>query len=77
MAQEPVILQQRADERIYGPAHNSVLQVPGKDKWYMVYHRINPAYLDKNDGPGFHREVCIDPMEFENDGRIKPVTPTN
>ena len=77
VAQEPVILQQRPDERIYGPAHNSVLQVPGKDKWYMVYHRINPAYLDKNDGPGFHREVCIDPMEFENDGRIKPVTPTN
>jgi len=77
VAQEPVILQQRPDERIYGPAHNSVLQVPGKDKWYIVYHRINPAYLDKDDGPGFHREVCIDPMEFEKDGRIKPVTPTN
>lgn len=77
VAQEPVILQQQPDERIYGPAHNSVLQVPGKDKWYIVYHRINPAYLDKDDGPGFHREVCIDPMEFEKDGRIKPVTPTN
>ena len=77
VAQEPVILQQRPDERIYGPAHNSVLQVPGTDKWYIVYHRINPAYLDKDDGPGFHREVCIDPMEFEKDGRIKPVTPTN
>lgn len=77
VAQEPVILQQRPDERIYGPAHNSVLQVPGKDKWYIVYHRINPAYLDKDDGPGFHREVCIDPMEFEKDGRIKPITPTN
>ena len=77
VAQEPVILQQRPDERIYGPAHNSVLQVPGKDKWYIVYHRINPAYLDKDDGPGFHREVCIDPMEFDKDGRIKPITPTN
>ena len=77
VAQEPVILQQRPDERIYGPAHNSVLQVPDKDKWYIVYHRINPAYLDKDDGPGFHREVCIDPMEFEKDGRIKPITPTN
>ena len=72
VAQEPVILQQRPDQKIYGTAHNSVLQVPGKDKWYVVY-----AYLDKKDGPGFHREVCIDPMEFEKDGRIKAVTPTN
>ena len=77
VADEPVILQQRPDQKIYGTAHNSVLQIPGKDKWYIVYHRINPAYIDKKDGPGFHREVCIDPMEFEKDGRIKPVTPTN
>jgi len=77
VADQPVILQQRPDQKIYGTAHNSVLQVPGKDKWYVVYHRINPAYLDKKDGPGFHREVCIDPMEFDKDGRIKPVTPTN
>jgi len=77
VADEPVILQQRPDQKIYGTAHNSVLQIPGKDKWYIVYHRINPAYIDKKNGPGFHREVCIDPMEFEKDGRIKPVTPTN
>lgn len=77
VAEEPVILKQRPDERIYGPAHNSVLQVPGKDKWYIVYHRINPAYMERNDGPGFHREVCIDPMTFDKDGRILPVTPTN
>ena len=77
VADQPVILQQRPDQHIYGPAHNSVLQMPGKDKWYIVYHRINPAYLDKKDGPGFHREVCIDPLEFHRDGRIKPITPTN
>ena len=77
VAKEPVILQQRPDQEIYGTAHNSVVQVPGKDKWYIVYHRINKDYLDRRNGPGYHREVCIDPMEFEPDGRIKPVTPTN
>jgi beta-xylosidase len=77
VADEPVILIQRPDQKIYGTAHNSVLKVPGKDKWYIVYHRINPAYLDHKDGPGFHREVCIDRMFFEKDGRIKPVVPTN
>ena len=76
VAKQPVILIQRPDRQIYGPAHNSVLQVPGKDKWYIVYHRINPAYLNHADGPGFHREVCIDRMEFNADGTIKPVTPT-
>ena len=77
VAKDPIILQQRPDQEIYGTAHNSVLQIPGKDKWYIVYHRINKHYLDRKDGPGFHREVCIDPMEFEKDGRIKAVTPTN
>ena len=77
VAKDPVILQQRPDQGIYGTAHNSVVQVPGKDKWYIVYHRINPDYLDRKFSPGTHREVCIDPMEFDKDGRILPVTPTN
>ena len=65
---------QNPKEEIYGPAHNSILQVPGKDKWYIVYHRINKNHL--NDGPGWHREVCIDRMEFNPDGTIKQVIPT-
>ena len=77
VAKDPVILQQRPGQGIYGTAHNSVVQVPGKDKWYIVYHRINPDYLDRKFSPGTHREVCIDPMEFDKDGRILPVTTTN
>ena len=77
VAEEPVILIQRPEEEIYGPAHNSVLQIPGKDEWYIVYHRINKNYLDWHKGPGWHRETCIDRMEFYPDGRIKPVTPTH
>ena len=75
VADDPVILKQRPDDKIYGPAHNSILKIPDKDEWYIVYHRINPAYI--NSSPGIHREVCIDKLEFEEDGRIKPVTPTN
>ena len=40
----------------------------------IVYHRINKGYL--KDGPGYHREVCIDRMEFNEDGTIKPVAPS-
>jgi beta-xylosidase len=76
VAEKPVILIQRPEKHIYGPAHNSVVQVPGKDQWYMVYHRINPDYMDRKDGPGFHREVCIDRLFFNSDGTIRPVEPT-
>lgn len=58
---------------IYGTAHNSVLNIPGTDEWYIVYHRINPEFIDGEKGPGFHREVCIDRMYFNADGSIKKV----
>lgn len=74
VAPQPVILSQNPEKGIYGPAHNSILQVPGKDKWFIVYHRINKEHL--KDDPGTHREVCIDRLEFEKDGSIKRVMPT-
>lgn len=74
VANQPIVIIQNAANKIYGPAHNSILQIPGKDEWYIVYHRINENYL--NNGPGYHREVCIDRMDFYNDGTIKPVIPT-
>lgn len=77
VADRPVILQQVPEQGIYGTAHNSVIKVPGRNLWYIVYHRINANYMDRSKGPGFHRQVCIDKMEFNEDGTIKPVTPTN
>lgn len=70
------ILVQRPGQKIYGTAHNSVINVPGTDEWWIVYHRINPVYLDKKMGPGYHREVCADRMYFNSDGSIKEVIPT-
>lgn len=74
VAKNPVVLIQDAANKIYGPAHNSILQIPGRDEWYIVYHRINKNYL--NNGPGYHREVCIDRLYFNTDGTIKQVVPT-
>jgi len=76
VAKSPIVLQQDPQHEIYGTAHNSVLQIPERDEWYIVYHRINKNYLNREKGPGFHREVCIDKMEFNNDGTICPVVPT-
>lgn len=74
IAKQPIVLIQNPEKEIYGPAHNSILQIPGKDKWYIVYHRINKNYLKNK--PGIHREVCIDRLEFNKEGTIKQVIPT-
>jgi hypothetical protein len=71
------VIEQRPDDKIYGTAHNSILQIPGHDEWYIVYHRINRNYVDFGNGiPGTHREVCIDRLTFDKPGRIIPVIPT-
>lgn len=72
------VIKQLPEKEIYGTAHNSVLKVPGKkDKWYIVYHRINKNFIDKQASPGTHREVCIDRLKFDKKGNIIPVLPTN
>ena len=74
-----MVIQQKPADKIYGTAHNSILQVPGKDEWYIVYHRINKNFVDRKFGggvPGTHREVCIDRLTFDKKGYIIPVEPT-
>ncbi|RLT77367.1 1,4-beta-xylanase [bacterium J10(2018)] len=70
------VLVQNPEKKIYGPAHNSVINIPGTDEWRIVYHRIHPDYIDRDKMPGIHRQVCIDRLEFNADGTIKPVVPT-
>ena len=51
-----------------GAGHHSVLKVPGSDEWFIVYHRRPLGERDGN-----HRVTCIDKMEFDEKGFIKPV----
>ena len=69
-----LVIKQKPEDKIYGTAHNSILQIPGRDEWYIVYHRINKNHV--NHEPGIHREVCIDRLAFDKKGRIITVTPT-
>lgn len=76
VARQPIVLAQDSAREIYGTAHHSVVCKPGTDEWYIVYHRIHKDYLEKSKGPGVHREVCIDRLEFNPDGTICRVQPT-
>jgi hypothetical protein len=54
-----------------GAGHNSVINVPGTDEWYIVYHR-RPL----TETSAHSRMTCIDKMEFDSDGKIKPIIMT-
>lgn len=61
---------------VKGAGHHSVVKVPGKDEWYIAYHRFKIP-----DGNGYNRETSISPMRFDKKGNILPVdvfeTPKN
>ena len=65
------ILQQDA-KIATGAGHHSLIHNKDTDDYYMVYHRRPLDETDRNS-----REICIDLMEFNNDGTIKPVVITN
>lgn len=72
------VISKDASAGIYATGHHSVLQIPGKDEWYIIYHRFPyPKGITMGDPAGFHREVCIDKLEFNADGSIKPTVPTH
>jgi beta-xylosidase len=51
-----------------GAGHHSVISVPGKDQYYIVYHRRPLNEKDRNS-----RETCMDEMRFDKNGLILPV----
>lgn len=72
-----VVLSQDPSKGIYGTGHHSILQKPGTDEWYIVYHRFaRPDAIKKGWDAGYNREICIDKLEFNPDGTIRPVVPT-
>jgi len=65
-----IILEQDS-EIATGAGHHSVIQVPGKDQYYIVYHRRPLGETDQN-----HRVTCVDEMKFDDQGFILPVKMT-
>lgn len=54
-----------------GAGHHSVINIPGTDEWYIVYHR-RPLH----EKAGNSRVTCIDRMKFDKQGNIEPVIMT-
>lgn len=72
-----LILKKRPEDGIFGTGHNSVIKAHDSDEWYIVYHRFRrPNAVKMGWAAGYHREVCIDKMQFDENGYIKPIVPT-
>ncbi|MEC3966926.1 glycoside hydrolase family 43 protein [Flagellimonas halotolerans] len=65
------ILESKEGDIATGAGHHSVINKPGTDEWIIVYHRRPIPNKDRD-----HRVTCMDKMEFNPDGTIKPVTMT-
>ncbi|QFU90342.1 glycoside hydrolase family 43 protein [Amycolatopsis sp. YIM 10] len=61
LAQDPAVAR--------GSGHNSVVNVPGTDIWYILYHRRPLSETDGN-----HRQLAYDRMNFNPDGTIARIT---
>jgi beta-xylosidase len=68
------VLQTDMDAHVYGPGHHTILQFKGK--YYIVYHRISDHINDVN-AKDLLREICIDPIEFDDKGDLIPVHPSH
>ncbi len=72
-----LVIQKSVKDGIFGTGHNSVIQIPGTDQWYIVYHRFSrPEGIEMGERAGYHREVCIDEINFDKNGHIIMVVPT-
>lgn len=57
--------------RVSGPGHNSCINSPDGSEMLIVYH----CHADPLVGGG-NRQVCIDRMQFDEEGRMSVVGPT-
>ncbi|OJV87716.1 MAG: arabinan endo-1,5-alpha-L-arabinosidase [Bacteroidia bacterium 44-10] len=54
-----------------GAGHHSIIHNQRSDDWYIVYHRRPEPNIHRD-----HRVTCIDRMEFDENGYIKPIEMT-
>ena len=69
--QYPILMKDPARD-ILGTGHHCIFKEPDKDQYYIAYHRFaTPTKV--YEGCGFRREICLDLLEFDAQGRIKPI----
>ena len=68
------ILCKKPEDNILGTGHHSILA--NADEYLIAYHRFGTPLDKYPEGKGFHREICIDKIDFGKDGLISKIIPT-
>lgn len=67
------VLEKKPEWGVLGTGHHCIMKEPDEDVYYIAYHRFATPLEDFPEGKGFHRELCMDKVEFGEDGLMKPV----
>ncbi|WP_019914038.1 family 43 glycosylhydrolase [Paenibacillus sp. HW567] len=67
------VLAKNTEKDMLGTAHHSILHDPDTGQYFIAYHRFVTPLSRFTEGKGYHREVCIDPLTFGEDGLMKQV----
>ncbi|MCR2804242.1 family 43 glycosylhydrolase [Paenibacillus soyae] len=67
------ILAKNEEKEMLGTGHHSILRDPDSDQYWIAYHRFVTPLSRFTEGKGFHRETCIAPLLFGEDGLMQPV----
>lgn len=67
------VLQKRPEKDILGTGHHTILEDNGQ--YFIFYHRFGTPLVSYPEGKGFHREVCMDEVSFDENGRMQKVEP--
>lgn len=71
------ILEKHPEQDILGTGHHCICRLPGEQEYLIAYHRFGKPLEKYSEGEkGSHRETCLDWLEFDEAGLIKPVVPS-
>ena len=67
------VLQKAPEQDILGTGHHCVFKEPDRDVYYIGYHRFATPTVNYPEGKGYHRELCLDRLYFDENGKMLPV----
>ncbi len=67
------ILSKDESRDILGTGHHCIFKEPEEDVYYIAYHRFGTPTEKYAGHNGYNREVCLDKLEFDENGLMKPV----
>jgi len=67
------VLAKKTERDILGTGHHCILKEGDTDEYTIVFHRFATPTKNYPEGKGYHREISMELLEFDDNGFMKPV----